>query len=140
MTTTKTDLLIIGGGPAGLSTATFFARVNRPFVLYDSQLYRNAQSPVAHTIMGFEGVNPPEYRSKVRAEIEVLYGKGPGGLGNGVFRNGKIVSLEKVDGGFEAVDKDGGKVMARKVVLATGMSDVLPDIPGEPHQCLVVDR
>lgn len=131
MTSTKTDLLIIGGGPAGLSAATFFARVNRPFILYDSQLYRNAQSPEAHTIMGFEGVSPAEYRSKTRSQVEDLYGKGPGGLGNGVFKNGRIVSLEKVDGGFEAVDEDEARILARKVVLATGIKDVLPDIPGK---------
>jgi len=126
--TTSTDLLIIGGGPAGLSTATFFARVNRPFILYDSQLYRNAQSPEAHTIMGYEGISPAQYRSKIQMELCSLYGKG--GLGNGVFKNGKIVSLLKTDNGFEAVDEEGNTVKARKVVLATGIKDVLPPIPG----------
>jgi len=78
--------------------------------------------------MGYEGISPAEYRSKIQMELYSLYGKG--GLGNGVFKNGKIVSLEKVDGGFEAVDEDGNKVRARKVVLATGIKDVLPPIPG----------
>lgn len=127
----STEMLIIGGGPAGLATATFFARVNRPFILYDSQLYRNAQSPVAHTIMGFEGSSPADYRSKVRRELEELYGKQGAGLGNGEFRNGKIVSLEKVAGGFEAIDAEGRMIKARKVVLATGIKDVLPNIPGK---------
>jgi len=78
--------------------------------------------------MGYEGISPVEYRAKIQMELCSLYGKG--GLGNGVFKNGKIVSLEKVDGGFEAVDEDGNKVKARKVVLATGIKDVLPPIPG----------
>jgi len=129
MSTTQTDLLIIGGGPAGLSAATFFARVNRPFIVYDSQLYRNSQSPESHTIMGYERISPAEYRSKIQMELCSLYGKG--GLDNGVFKNGKIASLEKVDGGFEAVDEDGNKVRARKVVLATGIKDILPPIPGK---------
>jgi thioredoxin reductase len=128
MSTAQTDLLIIGGGPAGLSAATFFARVSRPFIIYDSQLYRNSQSPESHTIMGYEGISPAEYRSKIQMELCSLYGTG--GLGNGVFKNGKIFSLEKVDGGFEAVDEDGNKVKARKVVLATGIKDILPSIPG----------
>jgi thioredoxin reductase len=97
-------------------------------MVYDSQLYRNSQSPESHTIMGYEGISPAEYRSKIQMEICSLYGQG--GLGNGVFKNGKIVSLEKVDGGFEAVDEDGNKVRARKVVLATGIKDILPPIPG----------
>jgi thioredoxin reductase len=128
--TTSTDLLIIGGGPAGLSAATFFARVNRPFIVYDSQLYRNAQSPESHTVMGYEGISPAEYRSKIQRQLCNLYGQGKEGLGNGVFRNGKIVSLERTEGGFEAVDEKGDKVVARKVVLATGIKDVLPNIPG----------
>jgi hypothetical protein len=78
--------------------------------------------------MGYEGISPAEYRSKVQMELCSLYGKG--GLGNGVFKNGKIVSLEKVDGGFEAIDDDGMKIKARKVILATGIKDVLPPIPG----------
>jgi thioredoxin reductase len=97
-------------------------------MVYDSQLYRNSQSPESHTIMGYEGISPAEYRSKIQMELCSLYGKG--GLGNGVFKNGKIISLEKVDGGFEAVDDGGNKVKARKVVLATGIRDILPPISG----------
>jgi hypothetical protein len=78
--------------------------------------------------MGYEGISPAEYRSKIQMELCTLYGKG--GLGNGAFKNGKIVSLEKVDGGFQAIDEDGNKVKARKVVLATGIKDILPPIPG----------
>ena len=97
-------------------------------MLYDSQLYRNSQSPESHTIMGYEGISPAEYRSKIQMELCSLYGKG--GLGNGVFKNGKIISLQKVDGGFQAIDEDGKKVKARKVVLATGIKDILPPISG----------
>lgn len=142
-TKTKTDLLIIGGGPAGLSTATFFARVNRPFILYDSGLYRNAQTPTAHTIMRYENVSPAFYRNQVRAQLEAAYGQGKDSLGNGQFRKGKIVSLRvgatAEDGvaGFEAVDEDGQTITARKVVLATGIKNILPDIPGELHVLLV---
>jgi hypothetical protein len=78
--------------------------------------------------MGYEGISPAEYRSKIQMELCSLYGQG--GLGNGVFKNGKIISLEKVDEGFEAVDEDGNRVKARKVVLATGIKDILPPIPG----------
>lgn len=159
---TQTDLLIIGGGPAGLTTATFFARLNRPFILYDSGLYRNDQSPAAHTIPGFEGAAPREWREKVLGELRVKYGKGEGedvavvksnedgpGTGNATeqtldepivslrtfdYRKGRIVKLESknINGVevFEAEDEQGISITARKVVLATGLKDVLPDIPG----------
>jgi thioredoxin reductase len=107
-------------------------------MVYDSQLYRNSQSPESHTIMGYEGISPAEYRSKIQMDLCSLYGKG--GLGNAVFKNGKIVSLEKMDGGFEAVDEDGNKVKARKVVLATGIKDILPPIPGMSPYPLFMKR
>jgi hypothetical protein len=102
-------------------------------MLYDSKLYRNAQSPISHTVMGFEGVNPHDYRFKIRTELEGLYGEK--GMGHGVFRDGKIVSLKKAErddeqSSFEAIDDEGRKIVARKVVLATGIKDVLPAISG----------
>ena len=123
----STDTVIAGGGPGGLATASTFARLNRPFMLYDSHSYRNAKSPSAHTVPGFEGANPADYRTKVRQELERDYSWLE-------FRDDKIVSLQKVkeDGSFTASDKSGREIRAKKVVLATGLADKLPDIAGEP--------
>lgn len=124
MSTTKIDLLIIGGGPAGLSAAITFSRLRRSCVIYDSGDYRNASASYSHTILGFEGQNPADYRAKVRSELLRDYNA------TTTFRNGQIVSLVKVGEDFEAKDAEGNTLKARKVILATGLKDHLPDIAG----------
>lgn len=124
MSTTKIDLLIIGGGPAGLSAAITFSRLRRSCVIYDSGDYRNASASHSHTILGFEGQDPADYRAKVRSELLRDYNA------TTTFRNGQIVSLVKVGEDFEAKDAEGNTLKARKVILATGLKDHLPDIAG----------
>lgn len=123
MTPIQVDLLIIGGGPAGLSAALMFSRLRRPTLVYDSGVYRNAQSPIAHTILGNEAVDPAAYRRKARKEIEDGYEWTN-------FVDGTITKLNKVEKGFEAEDAQGRRISAKKVVFATGIRDVLPSIPG----------
>lgn len=125
-TPTHVDLLIVGGGPAGLSAALMFSRLQRPTLVYDSGLYRNSQSPIAHTIFGNEGIDPAAYRQKARSEIQKGYEWTK-------FVDGKIVKLVKSEGGFEAEDEKGSKVLAKRVILATGVRDILPPISGERH-------
>lgn len=142
---THTELLIIGAGPAGVSTANFFARLNRPHVMYDSGLYRNAQSPAAHTIINYDGKNPAVWRQEGVAELLAKYGKGSSlgsnssvdndaktSMGTLDYRRDTIVKLERQASvfdswpGFSATDSSGNIVLARKVVLATGLKDHLP--------------
>lgn len=133
---TSTDLLIIGAGPAGLSAALTFARLGRSCVVYDSGSYRNQTSPVTHTIPGFDGADPRNYRMTARKQVEAYdWVK---------FRDDKVVELSQVrqkmdglgvgiatKGSFESVDDEGNKVRARKVIIATGIKDNLPGIPGK---------
>ncbi|KIR98032.1 thioredoxin reductase GliT [Cryptococcus deuterogattii 2001/935-1] len=128
MSTTQTDLLIIGGGPAGLSAAITFSRLRRPCVIYDSGNYRNASASHSHTILGFEGQDPADFRAKVRSELLRDYST------TTTFRNGQIVSLVKTGEEFEAKDAEGNTLKARKVILATGLKDHLPDILGVSEQ------
>ena len=119
------DANLSGGGPAGLSTAGTFARLGRPCMIYDSGTYRNGNSTSAHTVPGFEGANPADYRAKFRGDLERDYKWLE-------FRDDKIVELSKgEDGKFKAKDGQGREVAARKVVLATGLKDTLPPVPGK---------
>ena len=126
--TTCTDLLVIGGGPAGLSATLTFARLGRPAIMYDSQTYRNASTRVSHTIPAFDGGDPVRWREKVLEQMDAYPWV--------ETRDGKIVDLKRLENDksgtrFEAVAAGGKKVIARKVVLATGIKDILPAIPGE---------
>lgn len=132
MSTTQIELLIIGGGPAGLSAAITFSRLRRSCVIYDSGNYRNASASHSHTILGFEGQDPADFRAKVRGELLRDYSA------TTTFRNGQIVSLIKVGEGFEAKDAEGNTLKARKAILATGLKDHLPDIAGTWHTFITV--
>ncbi|KAK8865846.1 hypothetical protein IAR55_000994 [Kwoniella newhampshirensis] len=128
---TSVNLLVIGGGPAGLSAAAMFSRLRRSCLIYDSGSYRNATTLHSHTISGYEGVDPAIYRQTLRGQLKDWYSE------KTEWRKGKIVSLLKVEGGeggFEAIDEEGREIKAKKVILATGVKDRLPDIPGMAEQ------
>jgi thioredoxin reductase len=112
------DVLIIGGGAAGLSAALVLGRARRRVVVVDAAEPRNA--PAAH-MQGFlsrDGTPPRELLAAGRAEIET-YGV--------EFVNDRVVEIAP---GFKARLADGRGVEAKHVLLATGAKDDLPDIPG----------
>jgi thioredoxin reductase len=119
------DVLIVGGGPAGLSMATALARQVYSALVLDSGEYRNARESHMHTVLGFDHADPADFRAKVRADLRRRYEQIE-------FKTAKITSVRKLDSGiFEATDEDGGKYTGRKLGLGTGVRDVPPaDIEG----------
>ncbi|WWC86156.1 uncharacterized protein L201_001029 [Kwoniella dendrophila CBS 6074] len=129
MSVLVSDLLVIGGGPAGLSAAMTFSRLKRTCILYDSGLYRNQGVKHSHTIAGFENESPSDFRFKMRQDLTKYYSN------TFTFKLGKIIELKKLDNGlFEALDDEKNKINAKKVVLATGLKDHMPDIKGVQEQ------
>jgi thioredoxin reductase len=118
------DALIIGAGPAGLSTALGLARQTYSAIVFNSNQYRNAFSERMHNVVTWDHKPPSDFRAAARDNIESRY--------NTIhFKNATIVSATKKDDGtFEAVDEQQNKYQGRKLVLATGVTDVLPDIKG----------
>lgn len=116
------DIIIIGGGPAGLSAATSIVRQDHKTVLFDSGKYRNEKSKNMHTVPSWDHRDPREFRDKARADLD---------------RYGSVQTVDtevetikqREDGLFEAI-ADGKTYVAKKVILATGAEDILPDIPG----------
>ncbi|KAJ5438530.1 uncharacterized protein N7458_009528 [Penicillium daleae] len=119
------DVLIIGAGPSGLSTATGLARQLHSAVVFDSGLYRNARTSHMHNVLGWDHRNPAELRDAGRAQLTERYSTIS-------FENSTIESIKRLDEKqlFVAQDEAGKQWYGRKVVLATGVRDIPLDIEG----------
>ncbi|WP_408641007.1 NAD(P)/FAD-dependent oxidoreductase [Streptacidiphilus rugosus] len=121
------DAVVIGGGAAGLNGALMLARSRRSVVVIDSGTPRNAPAAAMHGLIGLDGTPPAEILARGRAQV-----RGYGGL---VVRGEVAASAPAApaaDGDlrFTVALADGRAVSARRVLVATGLRDVLPDIPG----------
>ncbi len=117
------DVLIVGGGPAGLTAALYLGRGRRSAIVLDRGEPRHAVSAGVHNFLTRDGTPPAELR-RIAWEQMAAYPT--------VEHRVTIVErLERVgDDGPWRADTDTGEVFAREVLLATGMVDEHPDIPG----------
>ncbi|MFK0195933.1 FAD-dependent oxidoreductase [Kitasatospora sp. NPDC090308] len=116
------DVLIVGGGAAGLSGALTLARARRSVLVVDAGRPRNAPAEGIHGLLGREGLPPAELTALGRAEV-ASYG--------GEFHDAEVLSVAREeDGGFRAELSDGTAVHARRLLLTTGTTDLLPELPG----------
>lgn len=116
------DIIIIGGGPAGLSAAASIVRQDHKTVLFDSGKYRNAASKHMHTVPTWDHRNPADFRTSSRTDLERY--------GSVTVENVGIESLKQNENGLFVATGNGVTWMGKKVILATGVEDVFPDIPG----------
>lgn len=115
------DVVVVGGGAAGLSAAVTLARSLRDVVVIDAGEPRNAPAQAAHNLLGREGVPPLELLEAGRAEARA-YGA--------EILSGRVVAATRTADGFALTLADGAVVAARRLLLATGLVDELPDVPG----------
>jgi thioredoxin reductase len=118
------DVIVIGGGPAGLSAALTLGRALRPALLIDSGEYRNARAENMHNFITRDGTPPSEFRAIVHSELKQYP--------TVETRNVTVDDAKSLgDGnGFELTLGDGTSVRTRRLVLATGLADELPPIEG----------
>jgi thioredoxin reductase len=116
------DVVIIGGGAAGLSAALVLARARRRVLVVDAGTPRNAPAAHMHGFLSRDGMPPGELLSAGREEVR-RYG--------GTICDGSVRELVRCGGsGFAVLLSDGRRVSARRLLVATGLRDELPDIPG----------
>lgn len=115
------DCLIVGGGPAGLTAAIYLARFRRRTRIIDAGSSRASLIPRSHNFPGFpDGITGHEILSRLKTHA-VRYGVEE--------EHGKVVDLRERDGGlFVATTASGKPVTARRVILATGVVDSVPEI------------
>lgn len=116
------DCVIIGGGPAGLNAALVVARSGRKVILFDEDKPRNAVTQESHGFITRDGITPAEFKKVAQADLM----KYP----NLVIQKQRVIDIQKVDDMFTIRTMDGSIYQAKKVILSTGLIDVMPQIAG----------
>jgi thioredoxin reductase (NADPH) len=116
------DVVVVGGGAAGLSGAVALARSRRSVLVVDAGQPRNAPADGVHNYLGREGARPADLIADGRAELA--------GYGGEVVPGVVTAAPRKDDGDFHVTLDDGREVSARRLLVATGLVDELPDLPG----------
>ncbi|QHK18999.1 FAD-dependent oxidoreductase [Pseudarthrobacter psychrotolerans] len=125
MDTTRYDVVIVGGGAAGLSAATTLGRALRSVLVIDSGTPRNAAAAGVHGYLSRDGMNPRELLTIGRSEV-LSYG--------GTVIDGEAVSAQRTLDGFEVILEDARRVSGRRLLVTTGLTDELPPIDGLREQ------
>jgi thioredoxin reductase len=115
------DVVVVGGGAAGLSGALALARARRSVLVVDAGQPRNAPAGHVHTYLGREGTPPAELLAIGRDEV-TRYG--------GEMVTGRVESAARDGDAFRVALADGRVVRARRLLVTTGLVDELPDVPG----------
>ncbi|MGY1807866.1 FAD-dependent oxidoreductase [Blastococcus sp. SYSU D00669] len=118
------DVVVVGGGAAGLSGALTLARAGRSVLVVDDGRPRNAPAGHVHNYLGREGTPPAELYAIGRGEVA--------GYGGEVV-DGRVTGARREGDGF-VVTTDAGEVHARRLLVTTGLVDELPDVPGVAEQ------
>ncbi|KUM37311.1 NAD(P)/FAD-dependent oxidoreductase [Arthrobacter sp. EPSL27] len=125
MDTTRYDVVIVGGGAAGLSAATTLGRALRRVLVIDSGTPRNAPAAGVHGFLSRDGMNPLELLSIGRSEV-MSYG--------GTVIDGEAVAARRRPDGFEVVLGDARRFSGRRLLVTTGLADGLPPVEGLREQ------
>lgn len=116
------DVIIVGGSYAGLSAGLALGRSMRKVLIIDSGKPCNAQTPHSHNFLTHDGDTPLDIATKAKAEVL----KYP----TVSFLNDLVIAAKQLEKGVVIETDKGEKYSARKVLIATGLKDIMPDIKG----------
>jgi thioredoxin reductase len=115
------DVVVVGAGPAGLTAALELARARRRVAVIDGGPPRNAAAAHMHGFLSRDGMPPQELLAAGRAEV-TRYG--------GMLVEDRVTRIDHDASGFQVRLVGGRTLAARRVLVATGVRDELPDVPG----------
>jgi thioredoxin reductase/SAM-dependent methyltransferase len=115
------DVVVVGGGAAGLSGAVLLARSRRSVLVIDAGEPRNARAEGVHNFLSRDGTSPATLLAAGRSELRA-YG--------GEVWDGRVTSAARDGDGFTVTLDDGRMAGARRLLVTTGVVDELPDVPG----------
>lgn len=116
------DVAIIGGSYAGLSAAMALGRARRRVIIIDSGKPCNRQTPHSHNLITQDGKTPAEISALAREQV-LAYPTVQ-------LHNGRVATAAGQDGAFTVGTAEGNLFQAKKLIFATGITDLMPDIPG----------
>ncbi|WP_170006491.1 NAD(P)/FAD-dependent oxidoreductase [Bacillus fonticola] len=115
------DCAVIGGGPAGLNAALVLGRSRRKTILFDDNTPRNAVTSESHGFITRDGIHPQEFKRIAQEEL----GRYP----DVRIERQRVHRINKENNLFQVETENGEVYSAKKIILATGFKEVLPDIP-----------
>jgi thioredoxin reductase len=115
------DVVVVGGGAAGLNGAMMLARSRRTVAVIDAGTPRNAPAEGVHGLLGHDGIPPAELLERGRSEVR-RYG--------GHVVAGEVTRAARDEHGFTVTLADGSSARARRLLVTAGLVDVLPEVPG----------
>ncbi|MFL6140615.1 MAG: NAD(P)/FAD-dependent oxidoreductase [Labedaea sp.] len=124
---TTVDAVVIGGGAAGLSGALMLVRSRRSVVVIDSGTPRNAPADGVHGLLGADGIPPAELLRAGRADVRRYGGRIVAGEVTSAAHGAASVAG---DPRFTVTLTGDRTLHARRLLIATGLRDQLPDVPG----------
>jgi thioredoxin reductase len=116
------DVIVVGAGPAGCNAALVLARVRRKVLIIDNGQPRNMRSQGMHNFLSRDGMLPTEFLKLAQAEMQKYHIE---------HICGEALSVKKLEQhGFSVTDSNGDTHLCKRLLLATGVTDDIPDIPG----------
>jgi thioredoxin reductase/2-polyprenyl-3-methyl-5-hydroxy-6-metoxy-1,4-benzoquinol methylase len=115
------DVIVVGAGAAGLSAALMLGRARRKVVVIDAGEPRNRFAAQMHGVLGHDGIDPAELLRRGREEI---------GRYDVEVRHGIVDRVDEMPGGISVHLHDDQALIGRALIVATGITDQLPNVPG----------
>ena len=116
------DVIIVGAGPAGLSAALILARACRTVLVFDHGHPRNASAAHMHGFLTRDGVRPHDFRALAREDLARYDAVR--------IVDTEVTSAGEIETGFEVATIDNQRFTSKKLLIATGVVDNVPDVPG----------